>query len=187
MTRPRLYCRSPWTRCWFFDTELLVLAERAGLRIHEVPVDWIDNPDSRVKAMATALGDLRGIVRLGTGLARGTIRVPALRSADLCAPGDRPGHGTGFSTTPRISLRNGRSTGPHGRRLASQLTRFVLIGVASTVAYVLLYLLLRGALPAQAANALSLLVGDGQHRRQPARSPSASGAARTPAVTRCGA
>ena len=143
---------------WFFDTELLVLAERAGLRIHEVPVDWIDDPDSRVKVMATALGDLRGIVRLGTGLARGTIRVPALRSADLCAPGDRPGHGTGLSTAPGMGLSNGRSTGPHGRRLASQLTRFVLIGVASTVAYVLLYLLLRGVLPAQAANALSLLL-----------------------------
>ena len=57
-----------------------------------------------------------------------------------------------------MGLSNGRSTGPHGRRLASQLTRFVLIGVASTVAYVLLYLLLRGVLPAQAANALSLLL-----------------------------
>ena len=33
---------------WFFDSELLVLAERAGLRIHEVPVDWVDDPDSRV-------------------------------------------------------------------------------------------------------------------------------------------
>ena len=41
---------------WFFDTELLVLAERAGLRIHEVPVDWIDDPDSRVNVVATALG-----------------------------------------------------------------------------------------------------------------------------------
>jgi putative flippase GtrA len=143
---------------WFFDTELLVLAERAGLRIHEVPVDWIDDPDSRVKVMATALGDLRGIVRLGTGLARGTIRVPALRSADLRAPGDGPGHGTGLSTAPSMSLGDGSSTDPHGRRFASQLTRFVLVGVASTVAYVLLYLLLRGVLPAQAANALSLLL-----------------------------
>ena len=33
---------------WFFDTELLVLAEHNGLRIHEVPVDWVDDPDSRV-------------------------------------------------------------------------------------------------------------------------------------------
>src|SRR6202042_3726816 len=50
---------------WFFDTELLVLAERAGLRIHEVPVDWTDDPDSRVDVRATVLADLRGIMRLG--------------------------------------------------------------------------------------------------------------------------
>ena len=56
---------------WFFDTELLVLAERAGLRIHEVPVDWIDDADSRVDIVATALGDLRGVCRVGRGLARG--------------------------------------------------------------------------------------------------------------------
>ena len=66
---------------WFFDTELLVLAERAGLRIHEVPVDWIDDTDSRVDILATALADLRGIIRLGCGLMRGTIKVPELREA----------------------------------------------------------------------------------------------------------
>jgi len=49
---------------WFFDTELLVLAQRRGLRIHEVPVDWIDDPDSRVDIVRTALADLRGIARL---------------------------------------------------------------------------------------------------------------------------
>src|SRR3954447_6707227 len=38
---------------WFFDTELLVLAERRGLRIHEVPVDWVDDPDSRVDIVPT--------------------------------------------------------------------------------------------------------------------------------------
>jgi putative flippase GtrA len=128
---------------WFFDTELLVLAERAGLRIHEVPVDWIDDPDSRVRVIPTALADLRGIVRLGTGLARGKIRVPALR--DPSPPGFRPGD---------------PANGPIGRhaRLASQLARFVVVGVASTVAYVLLYLFLRGFMGAQAANAISLLV-----------------------------
>ena len=120
---------------WFFDTELLVLAERAGLRIHEVPVDWIDDPDSRVRVVATALGDLRGIVRLAAGLARGTIRVPVLRS-----------------TQPRPV-----AAGPGGR-LSGQLVRFVLIGVASTVAYGLLYLLLRSVMAAQAANAVSLLL-----------------------------
>jgi putative flippase GtrA len=49
---------------WFFDTELLVLAQRRGLRIHEVPVDWIDDPDSRVDIVRTALEDLRGVARL---------------------------------------------------------------------------------------------------------------------------
>ena len=39
---------------WFFDTELLVLAQRRGLRIHEVPVDWVDDPDSRVNIVQTA-------------------------------------------------------------------------------------------------------------------------------------
>ncbi len=51
---------------WFFDTELLILAQRAGLRIHEVPVDWVDDPDSRVDVLATALADLRGVWRLLT-------------------------------------------------------------------------------------------------------------------------
>jgi putative flippase GtrA len=51
-------------RAWFFDTELLVLAQREGLRIHEVPVDWTDDPDSRVQLIPTALEDLRGVWRL---------------------------------------------------------------------------------------------------------------------------
>jgi glycosyltransferase involved in cell wall biosynthesis len=49
---------------WFFDTELLVLAQRRGLRIHEVPVDWVEDADSRVDVMRTALADLRGVARL---------------------------------------------------------------------------------------------------------------------------
>ncbi|MEN3280415.1 MAG: hypothetical protein V7607_1555 [Solirubrobacteraceae bacterium] len=49
---------------WFFDTELLVLAQRRGLRIHEVPVDWVDDPDSRVDIARTAIDDLRGVARL---------------------------------------------------------------------------------------------------------------------------
>ena len=49
---------------WFFDTELLVAAERAGLRIHEVPVDWVDDPDSRVDVWRTAVDDLKGVWRV---------------------------------------------------------------------------------------------------------------------------
>src|SRR5205807_944403 len=49
---------------WFFDTELLVLAQRDGLRIHEVPVDWVDDPDSRVEIVRTAIDDLKGVARL---------------------------------------------------------------------------------------------------------------------------
>jgi glycosyltransferase involved in cell wall biosynthesis len=49
---------------WFFDTELLVLAWRDGLRINEIPVHWVEDDDSRVRIMGTALDDLRGIWRL---------------------------------------------------------------------------------------------------------------------------
>ena len=49
---------------WFFDTELLVTAERLGLRIGEVPVDWVDDPDSRVHIVSTAADDLRGVWRM---------------------------------------------------------------------------------------------------------------------------
>ena len=61
---------------WFFDTELLVLADRNGLRIHEVPVDWVDDPDSRVDVKSTVLGDLRGVWRMMRRLAAGRADVP---------------------------------------------------------------------------------------------------------------
>lgn len=60
---------------WFFDTELLLLAERNGLRIHQVPVDWIDDPDSRVNITKTALDDARGALRLARTFATGKGRV----------------------------------------------------------------------------------------------------------------
>jgi putative flippase GtrA len=53
---------------WFFDTELLVLAGREGLRVHEVPVDWVDDPDSRVDIVRTAVDDLKGVARLAFAL-----------------------------------------------------------------------------------------------------------------------
>jgi glycosyltransferase involved in cell wall biosynthesis len=49
---------------WFFDTELLVLAEHRGLHIHEVAVDWVEDADSRVDILPTAWEDLKGIWRL---------------------------------------------------------------------------------------------------------------------------
>jgi len=58
---------------WFFDTELLVVAQRHRLRIHEVPVDWVDDPDSRVDIARAAIGDLRGVWRLMRGLSEGRV------------------------------------------------------------------------------------------------------------------
>jgi glycosyltransferase involved in cell wall biosynthesis len=49
---------------WFFDTELLIQAQRHGMRIHEVAVDWVEDADSRVDILATAVADLRGVARL---------------------------------------------------------------------------------------------------------------------------
>jgi putative flippase GtrA len=140
ITRDQARALLPLTRDtgWFFDTELLVLAERAGLRIHEVPVDWIDDLDSRVDVIATALADLRGMARLGAGFARGSIQVPQLR-------GPAPGSGSSAGRRP-------------ARALPLQIARFTVIGVASTMAYVALFLLLRLAMPAQAANVVSLLL-----------------------------
>ena len=66
---------------WFFDTELLVLAERHGLRVHEVPVDWVEDPDSRVKLVSTAWEDLKGIRRLRRGRTV-TARRPRLGRTD---------------------------------------------------------------------------------------------------------
>jgi putative flippase GtrA len=123
---------------WFFDTELLVLAERAGLRIHEVPVDWVDDPDSRVEVLPTVLADLRGIVRLGRALATGSLPVGELRGR----------LGRGPLAPARVV--------PAG--LAGQLVRFGAIGVASTLAYLALFALLRGPLGAQGANLLALLL-----------------------------
>jgi len=92
---------------WFFDTELLIAAQRRGMRIHEVPVDWVDDPDSRVDIVSTALADLRGIARLA---------------------------------------------------MATTVARFAAIGVASTLAYALLFLLLAGAVGSAAASAVALAV-----------------------------
>ena len=123
---------------WFFDTELLVLAQRAGLRIHEVPVDWVDDPGTTVNITATALEDLRGVWRLLRGLGSGRIPIGGLRR-DVARP-QRP------APLPGV---------PAG--LLGQLLRFATVGVVSTLAYFLLYVVLRPVFGAQAAN-LSALV-----------------------------
>ena len=113
-------------RAWFFDTELLVLAERAGLRIHEVPVDWVDDPDSRVDIVGTAMADLRGVVRLARDFRAGRVHVQ-----------------------PQVSTAHG---------FGGQVFRLAAVGIVSTLAYTVLYILLRQAVAAQAANAVALLV-----------------------------
>jgi glycosyltransferase involved in cell wall biosynthesis len=70
---------------WFFDTELLFLAERHGMRIHEIPVHWVEDPDSRVKIIHTALEDLRGIHRLRNSHRR-TLHPTTKRPAPRPAP-----------------------------------------------------------------------------------------------------
>lgn len=49
---------------WFFDTELLVLAEKRGYRIADIPVLWIEDDDSRVKIIRTAWEDIKGVFRI---------------------------------------------------------------------------------------------------------------------------
>jgi putative flippase GtrA len=127
---------------WFFDTELLVLAERAGLRIHEVPVDWVDDPNSSVDIVKTATDDLKGIVRLGRALAGGRIPLHDLR-AQL---------GRGALEGPEREVA-GVPSGMFG-----QLVRFAAIGVASTLAYLLLYVLFRAGLGPFGANLVALVV-----------------------------
>ena len=58
----------PWVEDneWFFDTELLLLAEERGYRVSEVAVDWIEDLDSRVDIASTALGDVKGLLRVRT-------------------------------------------------------------------------------------------------------------------------
>ncbi len=120
---------------WFFDTELLVVAERAGLRIHEVPVDWVDDPGSSVEIVRTATDDLKGMVRLTRSLVRDTL----------------PVH--------EIGQRLGRTGAEAGRgRLGMQVGIFLIIGLCSTLAYALLYLGLRTSMTPWWANFSALLV-----------------------------
>jgi putative flippase GtrA len=113
---------------WFFDTELLLLAEHNGLRIHEVPVDWVDDPDSRVDLVQTATDDLKGMARMAWRFAIGGGRIPEI-------------------TPTRAVMRDDM-----GRRLVM----FGLIGAVSTAISVGLFVATRSALGAIGANLVAL-------------------------------
>jgi putative flippase GtrA len=113
---------------WFFDTELLVLAEHNGLRIHEVPVDWIDDPDTRVHIVETATTDLRGVWRMWRSFANG--------------------RGT-IETTDNVTGRPRSSVG-------EQLVRFASIGMVSTVVFAALFCVLVSPLGPALADVVSL-------------------------------
>lgn len=117
---------------WFFDTEMLTLAEWAGLRIHEFPADWDDDPDSRVDIVATAWEDLRGMARLQADYVRG--RLPL----------------------EQIAGEVGRRTRPS--QLVAHAIRFAAVGVICTLAYAVLYVLAAPLLGAQPANLAALLL-----------------------------
>ena len=113
---------------WFFDTELLLLAEHNGLRIHEVPVDWIDDPDSRVDVPRTAFEDLKGVLRLVRrfSLGHGLLELGAERRAPVADD--------------------------MGRRLIT----FALVGVVSTTISLALFLTLRSPLGSVGAVVVAL-------------------------------
>ena len=117
-----------------------MLAERTGLRISEVPVDWVDDPDSRVDVVATAIEDLRGMSRVGRALLRGDLPIATVRAQ------------LGREPLPVPSSLGA----PAG--LVGQMVRFGAVGAASTLAFVVLFALIRQVLPAQAANLVALLV-----------------------------
>jgi putative flippase GtrA len=126
---------------WFFDTELLLLAEHNGLRVHEVPVDWVEDVDTRVRVAATALEDIRGLVRVARAKAVGSATVHGLPKR----PEPSPAHPDAVVSR--------RDTG-----LVWQLLSFAAIGVLSTAATLLLYALFRSAMDPLMANLLALVI-----------------------------
>lgn len=58
---PQLMARGAVSDGWFFSTELLLAAERLGLPVHELPVEWTDDPDSRVRMVKLTLQYLRAM------------------------------------------------------------------------------------------------------------------------------
>jgi glycosyltransferase involved in cell wall biosynthesis len=70
---------------WLMDTELLVLAERLGYRIFDLPVRWVEDTDSRVKVGRDAVAAIKGLFRLRRNLARGKYgHIQPAKSEGLC-------------------------------------------------------------------------------------------------------
>ena len=73
---------------WFFDTELLVLAERMGIASCEFPVRWKEDPGTTVNIVDTVRKDLAGMKRLKASDGRmcaiqpDTYRYPLKQAAD---------------------------------------------------------------------------------------------------------
>lgn len=127
---------------WFFDTELLLLAEHNGLRVHEVPVDWVEDVDTRVDVVSTATDDLKGLWRMARLKASGAARVELPR---------RP--------APAAEHPDAVLAPPTGRGVLSwEIGCFIAIGITSTIGQALLYWLLRGWWQPAAANLVSLLI-----------------------------
>ncbi|MFC0434369.1 bifunctional glycosyltransferase family 2/GtrA family protein [Kutzneria buriramensis] len=126
---------------WFFDTELLLLAEHNGLRVHEVPVDWVEDIDTRVHVAKTATEDIRGLIRVARAKATGSAKVDNLPRR----PEPKPAH-------PDAVVAR-RETG-----LLWQLLSFAAIGAVSTVANLALYGIMRTWWPALVANFVALTV-----------------------------
>jgi len=138
---------------WFFDTEVLITAQRLGLRIHEVPVDWVDDLDSRVAVANTAWLDLCGVARLMTPTSR-------RRAVDARAE-PMPGVVATTDTAPAppatTAVGDPQAPRPDSAVFADELLRFAGVGVVSTLAYVLLFALLESWIGAYAANAMAIV------------------------------
>ncbi|MEI7860583.1 MAG: glycosyltransferase, partial [Acidimicrobiales bacterium] len=147
---------------WFFDTELVVTARRLGLRIHEVPVDWVDDLDSRVAVARTAWLDLCGVARMvgpssrkRASQARRQLAALSAQSAAAAAAAAPQGRATAAATQGRDPV-PAPAVGT-GDVFADDLIRFAGVGVVSTIAYVALFATLERWVGAYAANALAIV------------------------------
>jgi len=139
-------------QAWFFDTEVLVTAQRLGLRIHEVPVDWVDDLDSRVAVARTAWLDLCGVARMSGTTAR---RRAAAARRSLPAS---LGHASPAVAPAPVRMQAVDGSGRVVDEVfADELLRFAGVGIVSTLAYVALFALLEPWVGGYAANVVAIV------------------------------